>query len=453
MKKGQTLLRSVAFFLVLAVTVIGIQSCFRVIVGNGEHFVALKKEKRGRLDAVYIGASDVYEFWQPLFGWNDHGIAVWNLTVSAVSSAAVRYMVEEARTRQPGAMIIISLTSFKINKVDTSLEKIHRVADYMPLSVNKLRMIKDMTDREGYRGFDKLEFYLPIIRFHTRWSTLRSEDFNNFGEDYKGSSARVKFRTAVRDLSSMVIREDTRCPVPEDVLTVFEDLLDYCDAHQLNVLFVKSPQVAYPEFQRRLNTLEDIAAERGYPCLDMIEEYEATNIDPRTDYLDEWHTNIHGSLKFSKVLGDYLVENYHLEDKRGQDGWADWDRAADRYINYMNQYALPFEIEHAPRFTSDIPVLDKLKVDDRTIELTWKGVEGVEGYEIQRKSQSTEGERKSRWKACASVDAGIERFSDQKLDYSMEYTYTVVPYRVIDGERVYGSFDPTGKSAKIEKTA
>lgn len=35
------------------------------------------KEKENSLDAVYIGSSKVYAYWNPNIAWNDYGIAVY----------------------------------------------------------------------------------------------------------------------------------------------------------------------------------------------------------------------------------------------------------------------------------------------------------------------------------------------------------------------------------------
>jgi len=53
------------------------------------------------------------------------------------------------------------------------------------------------------------------------------------------------------------------------------------------------------------------------------------------DFHNKGHTNVYGSLKFSKVVGDYLVEYYGFEDKRGLEGW---EKGYKAYMAYCTVY-------------------------------------------------------------------------------------------------------------------
>lgn len=397
------------------------------------------------MDAVIIGASNVIAFWQPLFGWADHGIAVWSISIPGLTCAAFKNMIIEARKTQPDALYIVSLSTFKGGNLALDVPHLHHALDYMPFSLNKLRMTHDMVKRSQFTGLDSLEFYFPIIRFHNRWNDLKSWAFGSSNISLKMSYRASSFNRKVYDISdSLVLDNDTRKSMPTDVGEVFNELLDYFDANHVNALFVKSPQVANLQQQARMNTMEDMLAERGYPCLDLLEDFYNAGFDTKTDFYNKGHTNIHGSLKFSKALGDYLVENYHFENKRGLPGWEDWDEAFEKYNASCSEYTLPFEREHAPRYVCEIPALGKLTVKERTIKLTWKGVEEADGYVIFRKSK--ENGKVKPWNYLAEVDANLYEYTDNDLKASTEYTYTVVPIQDRNEIRKYGSFDVLGMS-------
>lgn len=447
MPRSKMLLRGLAFFLALAVAV----CCTSWFLGIGKFrahkiWSGLQKEKKGSMDAVIIGASNVVEFWQPMFGWADHGIAVWTLSIPGLTCAAIKYMMIEARKTQPDALYIVSLSTFKASRLRLEFSPLHHVLDYMPISANRLAMTHDLVSRSEYRGLDRLEYYLPIIRFHSRWDELEPWIFGVDNNATRLSFANHSFGQGVHDITDeLVLDNDVREPIPGDIGAVFGELLDYCDAEHVNVLFVKSPQVDSLKEQGRMNALEDVLEARGYPCLDLLEDFHKTGFDPRVDFHNKGHTNIHGSLKFSKAVGDYLVEHYGFEDKRGLEGWESWEKGYKAYMAYCAIYTLPFEREHSPRFISDIPALSKPSVTGQSIRVTWKGVEGAEGYAVFRKANKAAAGK--RWEWVADLDPDRNEYTDDDLKPSVEYTYTVAPYRQTGGTREYGSFDVLGVNA------
>ena len=449
--KYRNLLRSVVFLLVLAIAVLSIQ----VVFSNGmqqQNYDMLRGfdlEKKGRLDGVYIGSSNVHYFWQPLMGWSDHGIAVWNYATSSMAAATVKYYLMQAHKRQPDALYIISINTFKYLTSEVNEPKrLHYSLDYFPWSINRLKATHDLVNRSPDKGLAALEYYLPIIRFHSRWSKLETWELGGPDNSYKATRSSGDFLTHSIVMPKDFSVTDAREPLSDDMATLIGELLDYCDANRVNALFVKCPQNLSAEEQGRLNTILDIAAERGYPGLDLMQGLDETGIDLRMDYVDDKHTNVHGSLKYSKVLGDYLVENYHFEDKRGRADWSDWDSAALKYTGQISGVTLPIEREHAPRTLTEVPELRTPRVDGQSIMVRWRAADAVDGYEIFRKPDAS---GKAAWQSVGRVGPEDLEWLDEGLSPNTKYTYTVVPYCEENGETLYGSFKFKGVSARTEK--
>ena len=437
-------LRAVAFLLVLGVVLCSVLWVFGLDdVRSYENEHRYLKEKKGSMDAVYIGGSDVHAFWQPLFGWNERGIAVWNYSVDSLPVAAVKHLLIEAHKTQPQAVYIISLSTFKKESADGSMENLHRIVDYQPFSLNKVRLINRLTEGTEYTGLKKLEFYFPVIRFHSRWDDLGSWVFDSIS-DRKASMHYSVFRNNVTDLSKTLKVTDAREPAPEDVAAVLNEVLDYCDEQNLDVLFVKVPQAVSEQAQARMNTLEDTVIARGYPCLDLMENMADLGILPETDFYNKAHTNIHGSLKYSRYLADYLTEHYGFTDKRGTKNWESWDKAAAEYLKDAESCTLPFERVRSLRDdTLSIPKLAKPKIDKQTVTLHWEPSDGADGYEIFRLYSAGA----NVWKSIGTVTDETQ-YTEAGLAAGATYQYRVVPFRMIDGERAYGNFDVLGVSAK-----
>ncbi len=449
MKRIKPWLRALIFALLLAVSASVALDPFRISTQRTrDHQRNFPREKRGSIDVVFVGASNVHAFWQPMLAWTDHGISSYNYSVDSLPILAVRYLLDNARKTQPDALYVIPLNLFKRRTSADTIENIHRVVDYMPASLNKFRMIRSLADAAGLTLSERAELFFPIIRFHSRWDSLKPWSLGVRQADYKSSMTEYFFMRYVEDLSDSFALYDGREDLPGDALDVFLDLLDYLDKTGTRFLFIKMPQAANQSQQGRMNALEDLLAQRGLPCLDLMEEWQEVGINAHLDFYNANHTNIHGSLKVTEYISNYLIGHYPLEDKRGMAGWEEWDRSAADYMELVAAYALPFEAEHARRTDTAVPELTVEKGEDYSVAVDWTRVDGIDGYEIYRKSA---GERDMPWQLLAGVGADITDYRDAGLEPSTNYTYTVVPYRVEGGEKLYGSFDATGKHARTSR--
>lgn len=442
MNMRKPILRTVAFAVVLLLAICAVQGPFGV--DSDENFQRVRgfySERKGSLDGVYIGASNVHEFWQPAVGWMERGIAVYNFSTSALPMQGVKYMVREARKTQPDALYIFNLNNFKAQKVRASIANLHRAVDYMPLSANKIGFINATAEKAGLSWKDRLELLFPVIRFHSRWSTLQSWAYGNWDEQYKYFQLTDRFQHKSVDISDKYITYDGRSELDGEVVRVFTDLLDYLDREHVSALFIKVPQVMKKQAIGRMNALEDMVKQRGYPCLDLLDRIGEMGLDLHRDYFDKGHTNIHGSWKISKYIADYLAERYHFSDKRSQADYALWDRSAETFDAVVDACLLPFERDVAPRADLAAPVVAQPKVGGQGVRLTWSASAGAEGYEIYRKRETEDG---GQWRLLAEVDGDTTAFADRDIENDAKYSYCVAAFLNRDGRRAYGDCDVNG---------
>ena len=458
MKKSKVLLRSLAFLLLLCIAVIGVQRLFKVKdyrISQAQH--GFYEEEKGSLDAVYVGPSHVYAFFEGPLAWDSHGIAVYPLSMPSMPYMTLKYMIKEARKTQPDAMFIVNTNVFNFRTMDDI--KIHRMADYMPLSLNKIQMVSAMSERAGISLIDQLEFYFPIIRFHSGWSDLTSQDFTYSYNGLKGASVYKSFLANSSNVTKSYGTVEKVGEIQEQVLADLDDLLDYCDSENLTVLFVTVPQArnAYPDLLAMFNGVEAHIRERGYDCIDLMENPEDAGILFDCDFYNGRHANIHGALKYSAYLADYLIEHYGFSDKRGTAGYESWDEAAKEYNEIISAYTLPFEREHAGRdYGLSRPAM-KVTGEGSSITVEWKPVDGADGYQIYRKSAADGGS----WKIIcetylypedADGSTGMLSYTDIDTYEGYVYTYTVVPIRLSGHEMVYGNFNYKGVSQAIDNS-
>ena len=67
-------------------------------------------------------------------------------------------------------------------------------------------------------------------------------------------------------------------------------------------------------------------------------------LDPNRDYMDPYHTNIHGAIKYTRFVASYLVKEYGLTDKKELSEYASFEKAWQEYREELSPYILSEEL-------------------------------------------------------------------------------------------------------------
>lgn len=410
------------------------------------------EEPEDSLDAVYIGSSVVYSLWAAPLAWENYGIAVWPFSTPDQPLEMAEGLIREARKTQPDAVYIVAL-NYEDRDFENDSVTLHRMTDYMPFSLNKLKIINTYAELGNWDFSQKLEFIFPILRYHSRWSELAEEDFTYEGDGLKGASKYPSYLKKITDVTKNYRTSNLKTDVPEDLTNNFISLLEYCKNESVKLLFVTSPQMITDD--RRLtmiNSLKEYAEDYGFPVLDMISLVNEIGLDFSVDYYNNDHTNVHGSIKATEFLAKYLYENYGFEDKRGSRDYISWDESVEKFHHIIAPYVIPVELNVEKRdYTMAVPKISETSVYGTTITVAWEEVEKANGYVVYRKGED-EG---SAWAEIARVNAETLEYKDKKLKPGITYTYTIAPIRSDEnGNLLYGNYNITGKSqmALLEET-
>lgn len=401
------------------------------------------EEEKNTVDAVFIGSSATYSAWLAPLAWEQYGIAVYPFVTPSEPFEAAEYIIREARKTQPDALYIVQIRT--INDTVSNIQ-MHRLTDDMPLSWNKVQLVRAMGNYMNIDWTEQLEYLFPIIRYHSRWNELDEADFDNTLDGVKGSSHYNNFLRTSTDISSSYRITERTAALSEITQDALDGLLEYCDEEQLNVLFVCTPSAITNEYNlARINTIKETVQEHGYPVLDMILSVDEIGIDLTKDFYNAGHTNIHGAIKITDYLSHYLVENYGFEDKRGDPAYSSWDDAYTKYTTeYASAYTLDVEWNGGPRDgTLAAPVLSKVTVNGTSLTVSWEAVPGADGYQVYRKTALGKS-----WTALDTVDGDTLSYKDTGRKAGSTYYYTVIAFREKNGVRYWGDYDFSGITGK-----
>ncbi len=392
------------------------------------------------LDAVYIGSSNCFAFWNPLFAWNEHGICVYPYSCNANPYFSTEYIIKEARKTQPNATFVVNLNS--VSDGDLSGIRMHNILGCMPFSFTKLELTNHLCDIADINGTDRAEYYIPLIRFHTftRLSKPFCED-----EKYMGAPAYINHLEYSENISSEYIAPNESVELLDIIVSSTDSLLNYCDEENINIVFVVVPQARFNQYQADiLDATAKYVSSKGYTVLNLMgTAKEEFNIDMTKDYYDIGHTNIHGSNKYTNYLSEYLIENYGFEDKRDNEDYSHWHTAYENYMGVALAHILDIEFDYDHRdFSIEEPVF-KVKTKNNCAEITWDPVKNADGYLVYKKSDSS-----PHWENIAEISSQSDtlQYTDSSFEKDDISCYTIVPFAIKNDTKYYGDFNYSGIS-------
>ena len=384
------------------------------------------------LQGVYIGSSNCYAFWNPLVAWREYGLTVYPYYTPALPFFATEYVIREVRKTQPNAMFIVNVNAAEEDRV--TVNHIHHTLNYMKESEVKTELRDYLCDLAGLDWAERLELDFPWVRMRGQWMEYLKRRLFPRQEHLKAASHYYSYLDLCTDISKKYKWTDAREEMTDVLSECVDSLLDYCDEENVRVLFVSVPRRERTAYTLgRINAVCDAVRARGYDVLYLTDKVDEIGLDLSRDYYNRKHTNIHGSIKFTSYVSEYLRSAFGLEDLRGSDGYASWDDAWTRYEKIIAPYVLDFELDAAHRDYS-LAAPDNVTVSaggNGAAEIRWDAVDGADAYCVYRRA----GEKVA-WERLAETDTCALADGDRK--HGVQYSYAVVPIRKSGAETWFG---------------
>lgn len=290
---------------------------------NAKYIMPFWNEKQ--LDVVMVGSSHCYRSIYPLDLWNSLGVTSYNMGTSEQSLPCSYYLVKEAiEIYNPKIVIMEMYMAGNGNDKYFRYPRIHQVVDNFPWSINKIELIKDIIPKE-----DRKEFYFNILKYHTRWSELKQEDFEAIESYSKGVEYDGRI-TPYEDFE--ILSKNDTIELSDIIREYLVKTIQICKETNTELILIGVPYHATDvqiNGQRVLNAVFPIAEEYNVPYINMFHKLDEIGIDMSNDFAELQHLNISGARKVTKYLGEYINENYNLEDKRDNPDYEEWHKAYD----------------------------------------------------------------------------------------------------------------------------
>ena len=405
------------------------------------------EEPEGSLDAVFIGASNVYSYWNSMTAWEEYGITVYAMSFPQLSYKTIEGIIDECRKTQPDALYIVSLNTYKA-EYDVPWNT-HLALDYMNWDEEKVSLVNDISEDMGFDPEERLEFYFPLIRFHSNWSDLGEQDYVFESNGFKSASCYWDYKFNVTSITGYYTRTNYIGKMEDYQTKALDDLMDHCSDEDVELLFVSMPQAISTASVEQMNAMSDYVESKGFDSINLNSCVDEMGLELRRDWYNKKHCNIHGSIKFTHYLGGYLVETYGFLNKKDDPAFASWNEASDLYYEEVAGACLDFEYKNKKRNyqIAWVYLYDPVQSGDHII-VSWKYTHMAQGYAIYRCSRSPDSEEGmwGPWERIASVPADTFSYEDKsQFEAGYKYCYTVVPFSFDEnGEMMYGNFSYNG---------
>lgn len=288
----------------------------------GEYYRAVDRGERH--DVIFIGDCEAYSSFSPPVLWENYRFRSF-VRGSPSQSIAQSYHIlcETLGYEMPHAVV---LSVYALCHEERPSEAYSRMTlDSMLPSMHKVRAVRDSI-REGE---SQLSYFLPLLRFHSRWSELGGEDFEYFfgspSVSHNGYLLRREIEPFVNDIPN-----DELAPhaLPKENFEYLDKIRQVCVDSGITLLLVKVPTDSwrYPWYDEWSSEIRDYADANQLEYYDLTECIDEIGIDPENDSYDGGlHLNVYGAEKTTRYFGEILRECIGNEciDGREEKIWAE----------------------------------------------------------------------------------------------------------------------------------
>lgn len=329
--------KAISFILIFLLLLTGVSYIVRTNGHVKDRFAGFYAEEKNSIDVLMFGGSTVATSFAPGYMWGEYGFTSYPLSSNTQRPKAIKYLLEEAYKYQSPELVVIELRMFAYEDEKLKVDEPHirEVTDNMRYSFHRINTVRNLTD--GVEDFeDKLSYYFDIIKYHSNWGMFF--DIDEWKKiDYSKQDLHKGFEHPEGiwyhdEKTDGYIVTDECLAISKEQEELLCDLMDYLKEKNQKAIFVVTPMGYRREFFGKVNYMKDIVEKEGFQCVNMLEEID---LDYGVDLLDGAHTNILGARKCSQVLGEIISRNYSVSDKRGQEGFDDWNKS---YRAFMDIY-------------------------------------------------------------------------------------------------------------------
>ena len=287
-------------------------------------------EAEENIDVLFVGSSHVLNGIFPMELWNEYGIVSYNMAGHGNRMILNYWVLMNALEHTSPQLVVLDAYMLSLDDKLSDLEQLHISADNIPYSQTKVDMINALVDEEERKN----DFLWKFSTYHNRWSELEKNDFVRITTPEKGAESRID--VAVPE-EIRYFEPDYKIPEEDNLGVEYaRKIIEECQERDIEVLVTYLPFPENAGFQGESNKMVDIAKEYGVDFLDYYTLLKQVNVN--TDFYDKnSHMNPSGARKITSYIGNYIMQNYAIEDQRENENYESWHEDYQVYTQFKKK--------------------------------------------------------------------------------------------------------------------
>lgn len=294
-------------------------------------YLGFYEMEKNSIDVLFFGSSHCAAAFIPQEIYDKYGIRSYNLSCEQQNMITSYYWLKEAlRFQKPKAVVLdcLMLFDYKTQEPLNSVEACTRKA-FDPMKWSSVKVEAVHTIGKEDENQSEISYYLPNIRYHSRWMDLSSNDFTKGNKHYELKGFAPQYQCGGGSELNLFLEESTKETEKTNELMqkYFDEFVRLCKENQIECLLVKTPYHA--ESVQKYNTIKAYASKWGLLFEDMNEQtvWDKIGLAAEEDMSDSAHSNIWGARKMSVYVGDILSQVYHIESVLDEQ----WEKTGEYY--------------------------------------------------------------------------------------------------------------------------
>ncbi len=268
-------------------------------------------DEKCSFDVLFFGSSHVRNAISPMQLWEQYGITSYNFgNDNSLLPQTYWAMVEATRYHKP-KVIVLDVAFIHWDDKTQGAGLVHEAFDCFKLDKTKYELARDLFDDNASR----MEILFPFSIYHNRWSEFSKIELMQKLSGETNWNKGCDLVQGVCDMSDYdIIPQDDYAEIVSTGTIYLKKIMDFCKENEIELVLVNIPSDTTDENQRCVNYIPVMTGKDKVPFLN-LPYMDLVDID--TDFYNISHVNYSGATKITSYLGDYLVSNYGLTDKRG----------------------------------------------------------------------------------------------------------------------------------------
>ena len=302
--------------------------------------------KNGTIDVIYLGPSGIYSGISPISIYKKYGFTGFDISIGASSLDLNYFQINNLKVNKKQNIKILMLDSNKyfanILEQKNKNEIIHRNLDFYHLNKSKIDFVNEQ--KYNFNLADKTSYIIPFFSYHDMWNKpinryfdfarLKSTKTFEDGLICAGAAENCKVKKVSNQNYMQIIPDEKYDNYRNNNYNDFLKIKRYCDNNNIKLILITTPDPSAWN-KNKHDIISKLANDNNLEYLDFNTMYDVTKIDMNTDFFDGFaHLNINGQTKLSNYIGQYLKDNYNLEDHRGNPKYKQWDEDLEEYKKY-----------------------------------------------------------------------------------------------------------------------